>query len=158
MPIPLFVFILAGVLSVAAVVACGFWPTILQWAEESLLPWIDRNLPTFKRWVIDGLVALDKAASAIRRTAKSAWEKLSSFLVKMAVAIHRKSSNTYVRRVTTWMMTKLEAKPSATKIVTEEEVAFDDLPPEVRETMLRNGSSEIDVRELRTRELNEMVA
>ncbi len=157
MPIPLFVGLLSGMLAVAVVVAIAFWPNVLHWAEESLLPWVERRIPVLGPIARNAFVLLDKAASAARRTIKSAWRQLCDHLLKTVVEIHRKSSNQYVRRVTSWLVTQLQAQNKATKVVTEEVIEFDDLPAEVRETLIRNGDTTVDVRELRTREVNELV-
>ncbi|ATB32111.1 hypothetical protein [Melittangium boletus] len=157
MPIPLFIGLLAGVLAVAVGVAIAFWPNVLQWAEEALLPWVERRIPVLNSIARSAFVLLDKVASSARRTVKNAWRQLCDYLLKTVVEIHRKSSNQYVRRVTSWLITQFQAQQQATKVVMEEVVDFDDLPSEVREALIRNGDATVDVRDLRTREINELV-
>ncbi len=158
MAIPVFVTVLAGILGVGTVLVIAFWPQIIMWARDSLLPWVKRNLPEFAGYVEKAFLRLDDAITSVRRAIKAAWEKVRQWLLKETLEIRQKSSSTFVRKVTSWIVKQVEGKPKFLKVNSEEELSWDELPDEVREEFLRRGKMKpIDVTEIRDRELSELV-
>ncbi|GGA18112.1 hypothetical protein [Okeania sp. KiyG1] len=158
MPIPFLIPIVVA-LGVSIVLALAFWYQILDWAQDSLFPWVKRNIPLIEGVVKEAFIAVDKVATPIRKTIRQAWEKLRDFLLKQVVKIEIKSSSELIKRVTSWVIKVLESgKKVPVKVETEEEVNWDELPEEVRKEFLSKGESEteIDVTEIRDDEIDQM--
>ncbi len=156
-PITITLAIIFGIAAAVAVVA--LWHKILDWAEKSLFPWLEEHFPSILPYVRDAFFFIDdKVMVHIRNAVRKAWEKLRTILLKMVTWIHRKTSWAWVRTTTSWIIKKLTPKPEVTKVTTEEEVNWDELPPDVREEFLRKGKPEyeVNVTELRDKEIQEM--
>ena len=146
MPIPLFIWVITGALGVSATFALIFWDQILGWAQDSLFPWIENNIPLIEDVVKEAFIAVDEVASSIRKTARKAWKKLREFLLKQVVKLERKSSNKWIRRVTSWVIKVLESGEKVpVKVETEGKVNWDELPEDVRKEFLSKGKSESEI-------------
>ena len=146
MPIPLFIWVIAGALGVSATFALIFWDQILGWAEDSLFPWIKNNIPSIESAVRKAFSALDNQAVYNRNIIRKAWKKLRKFLLKQVVKLERKSSNKWIRRVTSWVIKVLESGEKVpVKVETEEKVNWDELPEDVRKEFLSKGKSESEI-------------
>ncbi len=109
---------------------------------------------------------------------KKAWEKLRQHLLKVLVQFELNTRNEWVRRITSWVTRYLEFKqmapgvteivdvdspirtsqsnkPEVVRVVKEEILDVDSLPPDVREKWLKRGNTtqDVDVTQLRDREL-----
>ncbi|NMF66130.1 hypothetical protein DP113_05635 [Brasilonema octagenarum UFV-E1] len=157
MPIPIFAQVLLAVLFVGTVAtALIFWNQILDWANKTLFPWIKKNLPWLANDVINAFVALDKVLTPMRIRIKEAWKKLREYLLKILVQFEQNTRNDWVKRITYWAIRNLESnEPEVARVVEEQIVDFDSLPPDVREEFLRrsNISQDVNVTQLRDREL-----
>ena len=146
MPIPLFIWVITGALGVAATFALIFWEQILGWAQDSLFPWIKNNIPSIESAVRKAFSALDNQAVDTRKIIRKAWKKLRKFLLKQVVTLERKSSNKWIRRVTSWVIKVLESGEKVpVKVETEEKVNWDELPEDVRKEFLSKGKSESEI-------------
>lgn len=134
--------VLIGI-AVGAAAAAIYWTKILQWARNSLLPWIDQHMPSLSDDVRTAFVNIDKVVVPIRAAVKAAWQRVRHILLDQIAEFEQLSSNTWLLRITSWVRAKLDeldpARQAATKIVTTQNIAFDELPPEVREQLLRKG-------------------
>ncbi|MGD1703927.1 hypothetical protein [Dapis sp. BLCC M229] len=164
MPEP-FLVAITVVLGLTAAAVVIFWKQILIWAQDSLFPWINKNIPSIESEVREAFATADRFFGNIRNIIRQAWKKLRKYLLKQVVKFARQSSDKWIVQVTSWVIKNpenLESKESkkATKIVTEEEVDWDELPPDVRADFLRRDKSdvEIDVTEYRDRQIMEMSA
>lgn len=125
----------AGLLVATALV---LWEQILEWARDSVLPWFREHLPMLEGVVSDAFVKLDSKMSHLRRSIKLSWEKIRGYLLKQVVELNQNSSKKWIRRITAWLMPVLKGSNShVTKIVSEQELPWDELPPDVREAVLR---------------------
>lgn len=161
MPEPITMAILAGILFVTVGVAIAFWPQILDWAEQSLFPWLKRNLPSMVETVRYAFYAFDKVAVAVRTVVKQAWKQLREYLLMQVIEFERISSKQWTKRVTSWVRKVIETgQAAAIKHEIEEVVEYDQLPADVREAYLRRGEMKIQVNitELRDKEVQEMTA
>ncbi|HZZ85373.1 MAG TPA: hypothetical protein VFE30_12605 [Anaeromyxobacteraceae bacterium] len=159
MPVPLLVIAAlgAGLLAVAVAV----WPKILSWSEETLFPWFHQHLPQYEGFVRQAFANLDKVAVAVRRVAKQAWGKLREHILKLSCELQRNSQNETVRRVTAWIeKTLATGERKVAKVVTEQEVSFEDLPDDVRQEFIRHGAAvhTVDVKKARDQELLQLEA
>ncbi|HOX46085.1 MAG TPA: hypothetical protein PK668_20955 [Myxococcota bacterium] len=150
-PITLIVTILAVGLGVASL----FWGQILAWCEEHLLPFLDRRMPFLSGIARSALVLLDRAVTTVRRAARAAWQHLRAALLKTVMIIRRTSDARWVQRFTSWAITQLEdGREQPLEVVTEREVAWEDLPNDLREALVRRCQTvEVDVTAARDAEL-----
>ena len=146
MPIPLFISVIALTIGVSTGLALIFWDKILEWAQDSLFPWIKDNIPLIKGVVKEAFIAVDKVATPMRKTIRKAWKKLRDYLLKQVVKLERKSSNKWIRRVTSWVIKVLESgKKVPVKVEIAHEVNWDELPEDARQEFLSKGESEIEI-------------
>ncbi|MBF2090584.1 MAG: hypothetical protein IGR80_09155 [Synechococcales cyanobacterium K44_A2020_017] len=147
-----------GALAFSAIAT--FWVKILDWAKDSLFPWIEKNLPTLIDLVQDAFTWVDaKVMVPTRQIVKRAWSSLRKHLLKMAVYFERQSPSEWIRRMTSWAIEVLNsAEPKVKKIEVVEEVNWDDLPQEVRKSWMKNNESshELDITEVRDQQITEM--
>jgi hypothetical protein len=147
-----------GALAFSAVIT--LWSRILDWAQSSLFPWIEKNLPQ----LIDSVKHAfswfdDNVAVPTRLLIKKAWNALRRRLLKMAAYFERKSPNEWTRSITSWVIEVLDsAEPAVKKVEIIEEVSWDDLPPEVRKSWMKSNDSnhELDITEARDQQIAEM--
>ncbi|BAZ23041.1 hypothetical protein NIES4073_39290 [Kalymmatonema gypsitolerans NIES-4073] len=169
MPVEIFVQILLTVLFVGTVaVALIFWNQILNWADQTLFPWIKENFPGLEQYVRDAFAEVHKVVGPIRKNFKTlkqfteikkAWEILRKYLLKVLVQFERNTQNQWVKRITSWATRKLESKEVVVRMVAEEIVEdVDSLPLEVRQEWLKRGKTtqDMDVTQVRDRELDEL--
>jgi hypothetical protein len=150
--------LLLGVVAIGAIIA--LWNKILDWSRASLLPWLQRNLPTIEDAVRDAFIWVDKyVAVPTRLLVKKAWGNLRNYLLKTVAQFERRTSSQWVRRVTSFVIVKLEqSKPVVKKVEIEHEVDWDDLPPEVKQSWMKNAGQafELDVTGTRDQQLEEL--
>ena len=150
---PITLVILAG-LAIAAASAVVLWGEIVGWAHDALFPWVQTNIPSALPWLKKAFVVLDKAVVAVRVAAKAAWEKVKEFLLKQALKVFRKDGEWY-RTIENWLINENSEK--VTKVTTEEEVAWDELPDDVREALMRKRKGyDLDVKAAKDQEFSTM--
>jgi hypothetical protein len=147
---------LAAIAGTAAVVI--YWTKIVNWARNSLMPWIDKNIPELSEFVRDAFVMIDKVAAPIRDLAKTAWQRVRQTLLHQVAEFEQRTQNTWLLRITSWVKVKLDAldpEPVVKQVQTEQIISYDELPPQVREQLLREGKTthRIDVTEARDKEI-----
>lgn len=137
------IILLAIGLGLVATTAIVFWHQILEWGEKSVFPWFERHLPTIAPYVREAFSKVDNVAVSIRRTVKQAWEKVSQYLLKQVVELKRQSSNIWVQQVTSWVVDNsgYNDKPVVTQITSETEVPYDQLPPDVRKSLIERDQT-----------------
>ncbi|MCL2925677.1 MAG: hypothetical protein MGF17_13940 [Trichodesmium sp. MAG_R04] len=149
-----------GLLSAVAVVM--FWKQILNWAEESLFPWIKTNIPSIESAVREAFSVLDdKVVTARNIIIGKGWKKLREYLLKQVITFQRQSSGEWVRQATSWVIKNLESGDKVpARVTVEEEIDWDVLPPDVRAEWLKRQKNEaqINLTEYRDREIMEMYA
>lgn len=153
MPAPFIIF-LAAILAVAVAIALLFWEKILEWAMDDLFPWFEKNMPRLEKYVREAFASLDKVIVPIKKRIKEAWEKLRQYLLKQIIELKRKSANLWVKKITSWIIVKLESgTPVVRKIETEEEIPYDSLPEDVRRDYISNKINQQDINVTETRDL-----
>ncbi|MEM9924822.1 MAG: hypothetical protein AAF915_13885 [Cyanobacteria bacterium P01_D01_bin.50] len=148
-------------LTVAVVgVIITVWHKILEWAQTSLFPWLKENLPHIVEQVKDAFIWIDnEVAVPIRQIVKKAWEKLRNYLLQTVTEFERRTESIWVRRITSFVIQRLEqAQPKVKKVVIEEDVNWDELPPDVKKFWIRDGRQnlELDVTQIRDKEIEEL--
>lgn len=149
--------IVAAALGLLMTAAIAFWHKIMDWAGNVLFPWLERNLQNIAPLVKDAFVWFDQnVAVPVRRAIKNAWKKLREYLLKLAVQFERTSANEWVRRWTGYIIKVLEnGRTAPVRFEAEEVVAWDELPPDVRQEWLKRGmpTHEIDITALRDQQM-----
>jgi len=146
-----------GLVGAAVVVLIAFWHKVIDWAQKSLFPWIERNLPSILSIAKEALKWVDdKVAVPIRRVVKKAWEALRKYLLKTVIRLERRNASKWERRITSFVVEILTPQtPSIKKVETVEEVDWDDLPDDVRSAWIRSEqqSRDIDVTAIRDQQI-----
>lgn len=145
-----------GLVGAALLVAIALWPQVLQWAEESVFPWFEENVPEMADLVREAFVQVDRVATAVRRAAKKAWHTLREILYLQVVKYRKQNDGVWVRIVESWLQPPGEEKvqkQTTTEVVDD----MDDLPDEVREALIRRKKiDETKVTEVRDQEILEL--
>jgi hypothetical protein len=131
-----------GAIAGLTAVVLAYWTKILQWAKDSLLPWVKENLPALAQVVEDALVNIDKAVVAIKRQVKEAWGRLRQTLLRQVATFKQMTNNEWLLEVISWVQVKLtewDPAPVVKEVRSERTVRYDELPDEVREQLLRTG-------------------
>ena len=154
------IVILSIALAVGTAVAVKFWPEVLEWSRDNLIPWLEQKSEKLGKLARSALAQLDQVAVPLRVKARRAWEKLRKWLLQEMIELRRESNGTWVKTITTYFITVLDsgAAPPMRR-QTEEVVSWDDLPLEVRDASLRwdDSKKSINVTEIRDKELRELV-
>ncbi|NET29537.1 hypothetical protein [Okeania sp. SIO1I7] len=158
MPIPTFIWAIAGILGGGVALALIFWNQILEWAQYNLFPWIQNNIPSIESQVREAFSAVDNVATSTRYLIRKAWKKLREYLLKQVVKLERQSSGKWKMQVTSWVIKNLLEPEKVSEVVTEKDVDWEDLPPDVRAEWLKleKSKAEIDVTEYRDQQIDEM--
>jgi hypothetical protein len=152
------VLILASLIGGALVaVAVYFWPQIMTWAREHLLPWIDRNIPELAQAVRLAFQDLDKVAVELRRAVRSAWRRLRAVLLSETATFVKLVSGEWAVRITSYLRNVEQADKPVVKVVTEQHLNWEDLPADIRAEAMSNGlhGKSIDILKARDRLLTE---
>jgi hypothetical protein len=159
MPFPLIALVVvvgAGV--VAATIAVAYWKKILNWALNSLVPWLDQNYPELVGPVKEVFVRIDKLAAPALAALKKTWQHIRQSLLQVVEEFEQLSNSNWLLRTTSWVRMKLDSldpTPVVKRIQTEQVISYEELPPEIREQVLRRGESAFKVDVTKTRD-NEM--
>lgn len=148
MPIPFFLLALGLAVALLGVVA-AFWPRILSWACDNVLPVIDRLVPQ----LADAVRLAFQVADSIITPIRLAWRRLTTSLVGMALRYVKSTSNKWIATMTSYVRT---AEGTHVETVSESVVSWEDLPDDVRARAIRAGdtiSANVDVYAAREREL-----
>ncbi len=158
MPVPTFIWAIAGILGGGVALALIFWNQILEWAQDNLFPWIQNNIPSIESQVREAFSALDNVATSTRYLIRKAWKKLREYLLKQVVKLERQSSGKWKMQVTSWVIKNLLEPKKVLEVVTEKDVDWEELPPDVRAEWLKleKSKAEIDVTEYRDKQIDEM--
>jgi hypothetical protein len=150
--------VLAGLVAAGLVgVAVYFWPQIMSWAREHLLPWVDRNIPEMADSVRLAFQDLDKVAVGLRRAVRTAWRKLRNVLLSQTAEFVGLVNGEWAIRITSYLRNLEEGEKPVVRVVTEQELDWDDLPEEIRASAMSNGISgtSIDIVKVRDQLLSE---
>lgn len=153
--------ILEKVFAIAIEVALVFWNQILAWTHSNFLLWIQKYMiPMLPESVKLAFTAVAKITPGLPDSIKAAWQEVKKILLGMNVQFKNVDSSTaWKKRETSIMIKKNEANQSVVvKREIEEDLDWDNLPPEVRESWLKGSQQnyKIDVMETREKELEAM--
>lgn len=149
--------IVASMLSIAVEVAFALWTEIVAWVSASLLTWIQTDLgPLLAESVKAAFVLLGTVAVTAYVAIKKAWSALRQVLIEALVEFDQSSSSVWTKRLTTTLLKVLESgQPTLIKREVEEEVDWDQLPPDVRSAWWNSAQKhhKVDFIEVRDKEI-----
>ncbi|MFB7943907.1 hypothetical protein ACFC6L_03210 [Kitasatospora phosalacinea] len=155
--IPLLLLLTGAVGAGLGALALYFWPSLMGWAREHLLPWVERVVPNLANDVRVAFQNLDRVAVDVRRTVRSAWHRLRRVLLSEVADFVQLVDDSWAVRITSYLRNAENAAKPVTKIVSEQPIGYDDLPDEIRVKVLTGGlrKASLDIVELRDRLLEE---
>jgi hypothetical protein len=151
--------VLTGLVGTAlAGVALYYWPQIMSWAREHVLPWIDRNIPELADSVRLAFQDLDNVAVGLRRTVRAAWHKLRKVLLSQVAEFVQVYDSNWAVRITSYLRNLEERDKPYVKVVTEQGLRWEELPEDVRAAAMSNGinGTKVDIVKARDQLLSEM--
>ncbi len=138
MVVHLIAYAVAGLVAAALVgVVVAYWPKIMAWARDSLLPWADEYLPEFSGVIRQAFLDIDNAAVEIRQAIRSAWRRLRNVLLKETAEFVRLFNDRWAVEITSWLANRHNAEKPVVRIVTQQTLDWDDLPPDIRAQLIR---------------------
>lgn len=156
--IPLVLVVAPMVGAALTALAVYFWPTLMGWAREHLLPWVDRVVPALATDVRMAFQNLDKISVELRRAVRAAWQRLRRVLLSEVATFVRLFNDKWAVRITSFLRNVEDAEKPVVKIVTEQPLSYDDLPDEIRAKVLAGGleKTTLDIVEGRDQLLTEV--
>src|ERR1700680_40544 len=136
---PLAIILVALVGAALAAVAVYFWPQIMSWAREHLLPWVDKNIPELAEAVRLAFQDLDKIAVELRRAVRTAWRKLRHVLLSETAVFVERYKGEWAVRITSFLRNLEQGEKPVVKVITEQRLDWQDLPEEIRAQAMSNG-------------------
>ncbi|MEI6233305.1 MAG: hypothetical protein WCT04_09645 [Planctomycetota bacterium] len=135
-----------------------FWPWIVNYFTEHLIPWIKEKLGNDLGCVVeDLLVWADKGIASVRNTVRQLVRAFSEGVLGIKTEYEKTSSETATSKTTTYL--RKEDGKAVRQVVTEE-IDYDELPPAIREEMLQQHkkSAVLDVKEALLKKIEERAA
>lgn len=137
-------------LTIAFLVSLGvlgyFWNMVLDFINESVRPWVKEKLGsdcesllvTLTKWLDDGVCL-------VKRSLKSAWEFFKTHILRMRRSIKVDAQGKTATSVQETIYRDQDNQ--FIKRVEERKMAYDDLPPELRHEMIRQGRQQLEIDE-----------
>lgn len=158
------VILIETILKVSVAAALAFWEKLMMWVFDSLFVWLKDNLPKLAKFTEDALklafTVIKTASEELIQAVKEAWKAIRPFLFELRINFQKEAS-TWVRVIRSKVLKVDDAGKQPIFVTREltEEIGFEDLPADVREAIIRGSenSREINIKELRDRELLELV-
>jgi hypothetical protein len=133
-----------AVLGITVSALLALWDKVTNWARESFFPFIEKHLPSIIEHVEKAFIWIDKQAVNIRQGIKTAWNTIRQYLLKTATFFNKTSSNTWVSKTTSYIIKTLESK-TVIKQVIEEELNWDNLPPDIRKSWMKSKENNFEI-------------
>jgi hypothetical protein len=140
-PVTIAIIIISSLLMVAV------WPYIVDYLSVSVIPWIREHWgETYAYLLAEFVTWLDRGCSVARAKLRDAWQFFQSRVLRMK-ATYTKVSATSAKMKTETILATPGGK--VVRKIEEQEVTWEDLPPEIRNEMIRQNSEEgvIDFRD-----------
>lgn len=129
---------LALVISVAVAIL-SFWPHIVSFLSERVIPWIRERVSNQAGEIMaDLLTYADRGATAVRRSVRELWKRFRGIVVSSKMQIEQTGANTAIATTTTIVQDEAgelwKAKP------VEERIGWDDIPEAIRSEFLSQNT------------------
>jgi hypothetical protein len=145
--------ILTGLTGALAAVVAYFWPQLMTWTREHLLPWVDKHAPDLASAVRLAFHDLDNVGVGWRRVVRTAWEALRNVLISESVTFIQAPDGEWAVQITSSVRNLADGDKPTITIVTEQRVAWELLPDEVRAHALTGGLDGASIDILHARDL-----
>jgi hypothetical protein len=122
------------------------WPWILDFFSTKIIPWVREAISgTIADLLADIVIFADKSIVPIRRTAKQLWGYLKQNILGIRMEVTKTSATTAVGKTTMFIR---DADGKLKQTIVTEELAWDDLPDEMRSEINRQntGCAEMDLK------------
>lgn len=130
------------------------WSILVEMFYEFYYYWTQSVLPQLTKFAREAWIILDRVAMPLKRAAKKAWRELRRYLLKQTLDVFQISPNHWAYKIITWFMPSESAYGKVTRTEEQVEVAWEDLPPDVRAELLRRRQVEqVNVTETRDAEM-----
>lgn len=148
MPIPLIPILLAVIFGlVVAAAALTVWNAVTEFMLATLLPWFDANMPELAPLARELFCGIDRVTVPLVQFLRTKWRKLRHWVLQHLVEVERTTRGEWIHRVVTFLRKQLESgQTEIIKVVTETTISDPmQLPPEVREQVIRAGRARVDL-------------
>ncbi len=136
--VPLIAYAVAGLVAAVMVgVVVAYWPKIMAWARDSLLPWADEHLPEFSGVIRQAFQDFDNAAVEVRQAIRSAWRRLRNVLLKETAEFVRLFNDRWAVEITSWLANRQNAEKPVVRVITQQTLSWDELPQDIRAQLIR---------------------
>jgi len=155
--------LIENILQVTREVAIALWEKFIPWVVECLFDWIKDTLPKLAKFSGDvvklAFTVIKKVSEISIQAIREAWKTIRPFLFEIMMNFEKEASS-WVRVIRSKLL-KFNSgeQPIIVTRESREEIAFEDMPPDVRAAIIRGSETkrEINIKELRDLELLEMV-
>lgn len=118
-----------------------FWEDILGWASTTLANVVGEVLGSLARdLLLDVLEVADRVVVGARRAVSQLWRSVKATVLQAAISLEKVTNSRFLKRLTAYLAKDLSGEKRFVRVVQEEEVAWDDLPENVRGEFIRNRS------------------
>jgi hypothetical protein len=131
--------VLTGVAGTLAAVVAYFWPQLMTWTREHLLPWVDRYAPDLAPAVRLAFHDLDKVGVGWHRTVREAWQNLRHVLVSESATFIQAPNGDWEVQITSTVRNLADEEKPVITIVTAQHLVWEHLPDDVRARALSDG-------------------
>lgn len=151
--------IVSKIFNIAIDFAYILWNEILLWVNTIFISWVESNAISLIEESIElAFTSIKNITYSNLESIRNAWQKIKQFLIEMTIEyeISDSSPGIWKKRANSTILKNLSGnRPTIIKQELEEDVDWDRLPSEIRETWLRkkDGLYKIDFRETRDKEL-----
>lgn len=138
----------AAALIITLVIGVLCWPYIREMFVEHIIPFVKVQLgETVGERVADLICWIDSPASVLRGKLKGAYRLFQQRVLGINTTYTKVASNRLNAKTETYLIDR-NGRP--VKQVIEKEVAWEDLPPQIRQQMIERGTktAEMDVKDI----------
>lgn len=158
------VILLVTLFEVVGVIAFALWEKFMVWVVDSLFVWLKENLPKLaqvsEKLLKNAFTVLKIGAENLLSVVKESWKVIRPLIYELKLNFQKQVSEwSRIVQSKIYTLSGPEKIPTLVTRMVEEKVEYDDLPADVREAIIRGAEKnlEVDIKELRDRELLEMV-
>lgn len=123
----------------AAVATLSFWPHIVSFLSEQIIPWIRERVSNQAGEVIaDLLTYADRGATAVRRSVRELWKRFRGIVVSSEMHVEKTGANTAIATTTT--IVRDEAGQLWKTNPVEERIEWAEIPEAIRSEFIRQNT------------------
>lgn len=145
--------ILTGLTGTLATVVAYFWPQLMTWTREHLLPWVDKYAPDLAQAVRLAFHDLDRVGVGWHRVVRTAWQNLRNVLISQSATFIQIPNGDWAVQITSSVRNIAEEDKPIITVASEQRLVWEDLPDEVRALALSNGLDGTSIDILQARDL-----